>query len=102
MKTLFILLALAAATVQAAEPLPDRARWACSREIQARATVPDSVKWTRRSQWPSVLQDGRYHVTATFSASNRMGARLADAQVFCVLSYVAASDDWRLVELRKL
>ena len=53
------------------------ARWACSARIKEAAYVPDSVEWTRRSQWPAVQsQPGVYEVSARFKATNRFGVEL--------------------------
>lgn len=54
----------------------DRARWECSARIKAKAYLPDSLEWVRRSQWPAVQRGEAWHVVATFEATNRIGARV--------------------------
>lgn len=53
---------------------PERARWACSHALEARAYVPGSIKWIRRSQWPTLeVSPGVWSVVANYTADNRMG-----------------------------
>lgn len=61
------------------------ARWACSDAIVARARVPDSVQFVRRSQWPVVEQEGKdgvWIVLADFKASNALGV-VIPGQAIC-------------------
>lgn len=79
---------------EAAHPMDDRARWACSDMIEQRLHVPDSVKWTRRSTWPSVQIDGVWHVSARYTARNRMGQTLPSSAV-CKMRY--SNGRWTLI-----
>lgn len=57
----------------------ERARWACSDAIEARAYVPGSIKWTRRSQWlAQEVSPGVWEVHAHFMAQNRMGVDIVN------------------------
>lgn len=55
-------------------PAQERARWACSNAIEARAYVPGSIRWTRRSQWlTQEVQPGVWEVHAHFMAQTLAG-----------------------------
>lgn len=73
---IMLAVALSGKTEPAQYSAQDRARWECSARIKAKAYLPDSIEWVRRSQWPTVQRDGKWHVVATFKARNRLGARV--------------------------
>lgn len=77
------------------EPLEARARWACSGFIQKAAYVPDSLRWVRRSTWPSAPDRGEWFVQATYKATNRLGVETEHTSI-CQMRYVTALDEWRL------
>lgn len=104
MKTILFALLLAAGVHAHAwdrPPVESRARWACSAFIADRLSVPGSVEWTRRSQWPSMQNGPHWYVFASFTARNRANVKLR-GDYECEMAYDAAGDAWRLVKMRKL
>ncbi len=101
MRELFLFLLLSTGAAAAQEPIESRARWACSGHIVRHLTVPGSVQWTRRSQWPVVEVRGVWIVRARLTSSNRMGVTVP-AVMECAMRYSPAANAWPLVEIRRV
>lgn len=64
----------------------DRARWACSRKLQAMAIDPESVRWVRRSAWIAAeIEAGVWEVNARYEAKNALGVLRKDNVKLCTL-----------------
>lgn len=58
-----------------------RARWVCSDRISEIVNFPESLEWTRRSQWVTLeTSPGVFDVMMRYTVQNRFGMRLSETK----------------------